>query len=221
MIKSYKTMRYGKGPMVYPIVKRVWDVLLAVIGGILFFPFGLIVAILIKIESKGSVFFRQNRVGMDCKIFSIFKFRTMRIETEMIGKPLSDMQRMTKIGNFLRRTSLDEIPQILNIIKGDMSFIGPRPLLVEYIPRYTEYQMRRHEVKPGISGWAQVNGRNAIEWAEKFAYDVWYVDHMSFKTDFRILLFTIKVIIQKSGVNQSNQETMMTFIGNEHDRRTL
>ncbi len=204
--------------MIYPAIKRVIDTVFAIIGTVLFLPFGLIIAILIKIESKGPVFFRQRRVGKGCRIFCILKFRTMRTETEKDGKPLSDMERMTRIGDILRKTSLDEVPQFINVILGDMSFIGPRPLLVEYIPRYTEFQMRRHEVKPGISGWTQVKGRNALEWEEKFTYDVWYVDHMSFITDVKIFFLTIKTIFKRTGVNQSKQDTMPLFKGSKHSR---
>lgn len=201
------------------MIKRILDLFFALLIGVIFLPFGLIISICIMMESEGPVFFQQERVGKNCKIFRIYKFRTMRRETKRGEKSLSDMERMTKVGTFLRKTSLDEMPQILNILKGDMSFIGPRPLLVEYISRYTEYQMRRHEVEPGISGWAQVNGRNAISWEEKFEYDVWYVNHNSFFLDCKIFLRTIWTLFNRLGVNKSSGVTMEEFLGKEqtHD----
>lgn len=199
----------------YRYVKRILDLLFAVVGGVVFLPFGLLIAALIKLDSKGPALFRQERVGKDCRVFKIYKFRTMKMEAVQDGQPLSDMERMTRVGNVLRKFSLDEMPQIINIIKGEMSFIGPRPLLVEYIPRYTTQQMRRHEVLPGITGWAQVNGRNAVEWEKKFEHDVWYVEHISLRTDIRILLRTIKVIFMRTGINSSRDSTMPVFMGTE------
>ena len=167
-----------------------------------------------KISDGGSVIFKQRRPGKDGKIFTVYKFRTMSEKTEdENGRELSDVERMTKIGSFLRKTSLDELPQLFNVLKGDMSFIGPRPLLCEYLELYTPYQMRRHEVLPGISGLAQVNGRNAITWEEKFDYDVYYVDHMSFWLDLRILFKTIKNTLKRADINCSDNNTMEKFRG--------
>jgi len=172
----------------------------------------LIATMAIKAEDpKGPVLFRQKRPGKDAKIFEIYKFRTMKVETERDGRKLSDMERMTKVGSVLRKTSIDELPQLFNIIKGEMSFIGPRPLLVEYLKYYSCEQMRRHEVIPGISGWAQVNGRNATTWEERFKNDVWYVDNVSFKLDFRIFFMTIYNILSRKGINNSEDDTMPIF----------
>lgn len=176
----------------------------------------LIATMAIKAEDpKGPVLFRQKRPGKDAKIFEIYKFRTMKVETERDGRKLSDMERMTKVGSVLRKTSIDELPQLFNIIKGEMSFIGPRPLLVEYLKYYSREQMRRHEVIPGISGWAQVNGRNATTWEERFKNDVWYVDNVSFKLDFRIFFMTIYNILSRKGINNSEDDTMPIFDGNK------
>lgn len=199
----------------YPTVKRALDILLALVIGILFLPFGGLIALWIKLDSKGPVLFRQERPGMHCKLFTIYKFRTMRVEIEQDGAPLADMDRMTRAGRILRRLSLDEFPQMINILKGDMSFIGPRPLLVEYLPRYSISQMRRHEVRPGITGWAQVNGRNAISWEEKFELDVWYVEHISFGLDCKILLRTIGAVFSRKGINNSKEVPMPKFMGQE------
>lgn len=176
----------------------------------------LIAAIAIKIEdSKGPVLFKQEQPGKDAKIFEVYKFRTMRVETERNGKPLSDMERMTKVGLFLRKTSIDELPQLFNIIRGEMSFIGPRPLLVQYLQYYSPEQMRRHEVTPGISGWAQVNGRNAISWEEKFEHDVWYVENQSFLLDFKIFWLTIYNVVNRKDIDQSENDTMEDFMGSQ------
>jgi len=195
-------------------IKRILDLVFAVILLILLSPIMLLAAIAIKIEDpKGPVLFKQRRPGKDAKIFTVYKFRTMRVETERDGRPLSDMERITKVGAFLRKISIDELPQLFNIIRGEMSFIGPRPLLVEYLDYYTPEQMRRHEVMPGISGWAQVNGRNAISWEEKFKYDVWYVDNMSFLLDLKIVFLTIYNILKREGINNSKWDTMPLFTG--------
>ena len=171
-------------------------------------------AVLVKISDGGSVLFKQRRPGKDGKIFTVYKFRTMSEKTEdENGRELSDVERMTKIGSFLRKTSLDELPQLFNVLKGDMSFIGPRPLLCEYLELYTPYQMRRHEVLPGISGLAQVNGRNAITWEKKFDYDVYYVDHMSFWLDLKIIFKTIKNTLKRADINCSDNNTMEKFRG--------
>lgn len=196
-------------------VKRTLDFIFAIILLIILSPIMLIVAIAIKVEDpKGPVLFKQKRPGKDAKIFEVYKFRTMRVETERDGKLLSDMERMTKVGSFLRKTSIDEFPQLFNIIRGEMSFIGPRPLLVQYLQYYTEEEMRRHEAIPGISGWAQVNGRNTIRWEKKFEYDVWYVDNQSFSLDFKIFWLTIYNVVNRKNVNNSQDDTMPFFTGN-------
>lgn len=171
----------------------------------------IIAAIAIKAGSSGPILFKQKRPGKSGKVFTIYKFRTMKVEIKKDGNKLSDMERMTKVGNILRATSVDELPQLFNILKGDMSFIGPRPLLVEYLEIYTTEQMRRHDVTPGISGWAQINGRNSLGWEEKFKFDVWYVDHISFRLDFKIFWMTIKNILGRVGINCSKNDTMHAF----------
>lgn len=197
-------------------IKRILDFVFAVILLILLSPVMILSAIAIKLEDpKGPVLFKQKRPGKHAKIFTVYKFRTMRVETEKDGRPLSNMERITKVGAFLRKTSIDELPQLFNIIRGEMSFIGPRPLLVQYLDYYTPEQMRRHEVTPGISGWAQVNGRNTITWEEKFKYDLWYVDNISFLVDLKIFAKTIYKVLKREGINQSDQFTMNQFRGSE------
>ena len=173
----------------------------------------LIVILLLLIANKGKAFFLQPRPGKNGRIFKVVKFKTMTDERDKFGDFLPDGDRITSIGNFIRKTSLDEIPQLLNVIKGDMSLVGPRPLLVEYLPLYDSFQARRHEVKPGITGWAQVNGRNAISWQQKFEYDVWYVDNLSFKTDFIILWKTFSKVFKSEGISSSTSATMEKFNG--------
>ncbi|MFZ5968916.1 MAG: sugar transferase [Bacillota bacterium] len=198
----------------YLIIKRILDFIFALILLLITSPIMVLAAMAIKLDSKGPILFRQKRPGKDAKIFKINKFRTMRIDTEKDGKPLSDFERMTKMGNFLRRTSIDELPQLFNVLKGDMSFIGPRPLLVQYLEHYSSEQMRRHDVTPGISGWAQVNGRNTISWEDKFEYDVWYVDHISMLIDIKILCLTIYNVLNRKDINSSEGNTMPYFTGN-------
>lgn len=173
-------------------------------------------ALAIKIEDgKGPILFRQERPGKDEKIFKIYKFRTMKVQThDQDGKLLADFERLTKVGKFLRKTSVDELPQFFNVLKGEMSFIGPRPLLVQYLPHYTNEQKKRHLVRPGISGWAQVNGRNAISWEEKFELDIWYVEHLSLKVDIKIVYLTIMRILMRKDINHSGSDTM-PFFGSE------
>ena len=198
----------------YKYYKRIMDFVASLTALIILSPLIALSAVLVKISDGGSVIFKQRRPGKDGKIFTVYKFRTMSEKTEdENGRELSDVERMTKIGSFLRKTSLDELPQLFNVLKGDMSFIGPRPLLCEYLELYTPYQMRRHEVLPGISGLAQVNGRNAITWEEKFDYDVYYVDHMSFWLDLRILFKTIKNTLKRADINCSDNNTMEKFRG--------
>ena len=195
------------------VVKRILDFMIALILGI---PSLLIVAlcyIAIKSETKGPAFFVQERPGYKGKLFKIYKLRTMRVETEENGRELTDAERITKAGGIIRACSFDELPQLLNVLKGQMSFIGPRPLLVEYLPLYSPEQMRRHDVLPGISGWAQVNGRNEISWDQKFERDVYYVDHISFPLDLKILFMTIKNVLQHQGINAGVGETMAKFTG--------
>lgn len=193
--------------------KRALDLTLALI---LFLPAGIIIAlccILIKHETKGPAFFVQDRPGHLGKCFKMIKLRTMIPETERDGRTLSDMERVTKAGRIIRACSFDELPQILNIIAGEMSFIGPRPLLPSYLAFYSEKQMRRHVVRPGISGWAQINGRNGIGWEQKFDQDVWYVDHLDFKLDFFIFRMTIINVLRRRGINASASDTMRPFGG--------
>ena len=194
--------------------KRPLDFTLSLIGFIVISPvFGLL-WLLLAVANKGAgAFFTQERPGKNERIFRVIKFKTMTDERDAAGNLLPDAQRLTKIGKFIRSTSLDEIPQLLNVIKGDMSLIGPRPLLVQYLPLYNEKQKRRHEIRPGITGWAQVNGRNAISWEEKFELDVWYVEHVSFLLDIKILLKTIYNVFKREGISSDTSVTMEAFRG--------
>lgn len=194
-------------------MKRVFDFLLAILLAI---PAVLIVGICyvaIKCETKGPAFFLQERPGYKGRIFRVIKLRTMVVETERNGVRLSDMERLTKTGRFIRACSVDELPQLLNILKGEMSFIGPRPLLPSYLKLYSDEQMRRHDVRPGISGWAQVNGRNEISWEQKFERDVWYVDHLCFALDLEIFWLTILCVLKRQGINAGVCDTMQAFAG--------
>ncbi len=198
----------------YKSVKRVLDFVFSLFALIVFSPLMAVATVMIKLDDGGPALFRQKRPGKNGEIFEVYKFRTMSVRTEdENGRPLSDMERMTKIGRALRKTSIDELPQFINVIKGEMSFIGPRPLLCEYLDLYSPEQARRHEVRPGISGWAQVNGRNAITWEEKFDYDIYYVDNMSFGFDIKILIKTVANVISGAGVNSAEQSTMEKFKG--------
>ncbi|MGB6084298.1 sugar transferase [Moheibacter sp.] len=194
--------------------KRFIDFLLALLGFLLLSPVFLLVCIGLCFANKGKPFFVQHRPGKNERIFQIIKFKTMNDKKDAQGNLLPDAERLTKIGAFVRKTSLDEIPQLINVIKGDMSLIGPRPLLVQYLPLYNQEQKRRHEVRPGITGWAQVNGRNAISWKQKFEYDVWYVDNISFALDIRILFLTLKKVFIREGISQEGQATIEVFRGN-------
>jgi lipopolysaccharide/colanic/teichoic acid biosynthesis glycosyltransferase len=197
-------------------LKRVFDFFLALIGFIIISPIFLLLWICLSIANKGAgAFFFQERPGKGEKIFRLIKFKTMSDERDASGNLLPDAQRLTRVGYFVRSTSLDEIPQLLNVIKGDMSLVGPRPLLVQYLPLYNETQRRRHEVRPGMTGWAQVNGRNAISWPQKFDYDVWYVDHVSLSLDFKILLKTIQKVFKREGISSDTNATMEVFKGND------
>lgn len=195
--------------------KRLIDFTLSLIGLIAISPIFIIVWVWLTIANKGAgALFFQERPGKDEKIFKVIKFKTMTDERDASGKLLPDAERLTKVGRFVRSTSLDEIPQLINVIKGDMSLIGPRPLLVQYLPLYNEYQKRRHEVRPGITGWAQVNGRNAISWDQKFEYDIWYVDNISFSLDIKVLFRTIQKVFKREGINSDTSSTMEPFKGN-------
>ncbi len=196
------------------------DLLTAVLLAMVLSPLMLLSAILIAANRDGPVLFKQKRPGKNGKIFTVYKFRTMSTKLcDKNGRELSDFERMTKIGRILRKTSVDELPQLFNIIKGDMSFIGPRPLLIEYLDLYSTEQMRRHDVLPGISGWAQVNGRNTLTWDEKFSYDIYYVDHYGFLMDMKIFFKTIQNVIRQDGINSGKENTMEKFSGNKETER--
>ncbi|OQP47568.1 UDP-galactose phosphate transferase [Niastella yeongjuensis] len=194
--------------------KRCLDFVVSLIAFSLLLPLFILVTALLYIANQGSPFFVQPRPGKNGSIFKLIKFKTMNDRKDAAGNLLSDAERLTAIGKFIRKTSLDEIPQLINVIKGEMSLIGPRPLLVEYLPLYSTTQKRRHDVRPGITGWAQVNGRNAIGWQQKFELDVWYVDHVSFRLDCKIVLFTIMKVVKSEGVSQQGHVTMTKFQGN-------
>ena len=198
--------------------KRFLDIVLSFVALVCLSPFILIVTILLHFANeRAGAFFFQERPGKDGKIFRMIKFKTMNDRRDENGNLLLDTQRITKVGRFVRSTSLDELPQLFNVLKGDMSLIGPRPLLVKYLPLYSKEQMRRHEVRPGITGWAQCHGRNALSWKKKFEYDVWYVDHLSFLTDLKVIFISIKTVFTREGINGENQEitrpTMEEFNG--------
>ncbi len=188
--------------------KRVLDCLAAFFGLVVLSPIFLFVTVGLFFANQGKPFFFQLRPGKDGVIFKIIKFKTMSDKKDVNGNLLSDGERLTPIGSFVRKTSLDEIPQLINVLKGDMSLIGPRPLLVHYLDLYSDFQKRRHAVRPGISGWAQVNGRNAISWDKKFEYDVWYVDHLSFSVDMKILFKTVLKVIKSEGINAADAATI-------------
>ena len=194
-------------------LKRLIDIVISLSGLILSLPLLLILSVLIKLNTKESIFFIQRRPGKNEKIFNMYKFRTMKSLTDEGGNLLPDEKRISKTGALLRRLSLDELPELWNVLRGDMSIVGPRPLVLIYLERYTPEQARRHEVKPGITGWAQVNGRNAITWEEKFKFDIWYVDNWSLWLDFKIIFMTIISIIKGEGINQPGHATMEEFKG--------
>ena len=197
------------------VFKRLLDVVLALIGFIVMAPIFIILTGCLSISNNGQPFFFQKRPGKKERIFSIIKFKSMNDKKDNTGNLLPYEKRITKLGAFIRKYSLDEIPQLLNVIKGDMSLVGPRPLLIEYLPLYTTSQKQRHVVKPGITGWAQVNGRNAISWEQKFLLDVYYVKNQSFALDFKIIMLTLKRVIKKEGVNNSENLNMPLFTGNQ------
>jgi undecaprenyl phosphate N,N'-diacetylbacillosamine 1-phosphate transferase len=194
--------------------KPVLDFIVSLIMLLILFPFLIFITIVLMFLNGGKAFFIQSRPGKSTKIFNIIKFQTMAEKKDSAGNLLPDEERITTFGRILRYTSLDELPQLLNVLKGDLSLVGPRPLLVDYLPLYNDFQIRRHEVKPGITGWAQINGRNAITWDEKFKFDVWYVDNLSFILDIKILFRTIKKVFKSEDVNCNNRTTMVRFSGN-------
>ena len=196
-------------------LKRFFDFSISLIALTCISPILLVVTIWLHFANKGSgAFFFQERPGKDAKTFKVIKFKTMTDDRDAEGNLLPDEDRLTKVGKFVRSTSIDELPQLINVLKGDMALIGPRPLLVQYLPLYSKEQARRHEVRPGISGWAQCHGRNAISWTEKFKLDVWYVDHVSFLTDMKVIWITIQKVIKRADINEEGQATMEAFNGN-------
>jgi sugar transferase EpsL len=195
------------------IIKRSLDIIIAGLGLLILSPLLIVISLVILIQIGRPVLFIQMRPGLNGKPFYMYKFRTMTNEKDEQGNPLSDEQRLTRLGRFLRSSSLDELPELFNVLKGDMSLAGPRPLLMQYLDRYTPEQARRHEVKPGITGWAQVNGRNAITWEEKFALDVWYVDNWSLWLDIQILAMTVVKVFKREGISAEGEATMPEFMG--------
>lgn len=196
------------------IIKRIIDFTIVFCVLLVIWPFLLLITIWLHFANKGAgAFFTQARPGKDGKIFKVIKFKTMTDERDADGNLLPDADRLTKVGRLVRSTSIDELPQLINVLKGDMALIGPRPLLPQYLPLYSKEQARRHEVRPGITGWAQVNGRNAISWTKKFELDVWYVDHCSFSLDVKIVFLTIKKVFMREGISQEGQATMEFFNG--------
>ena len=199
--------------MIYKYIKRILDIISSLLAIIILSPLLAVTAVLVKTKLGSPVLFRQERPGKDEKIFTLMKFRTMTDERDENGELLPDEVRLTKFGKFLRSTSIDELPELFNILKGDMSVIGPRPLLVEYIPRYNEHQHRRHEVRPGLSGWAQVNGRNTVSWEDKFDMDVHYVDNYSLAMDVKIFFMTVLNVLKREGISSETSATMEVFMG--------
>lgn len=195
--------------------KRLFDFIVSLVALCALLPVFLVTALLLCFSNKGTPFFFQRRPGKNDQVFLLVKFKTMNDLKDSDGQLLPDEQRITRFGKFIRKSSLDEIPQLFNVLRGDMSLIGPRPLLVEYLPLYNDRQKRRHEVKPGITGWAQVNGRNAISWEQKFEYDVWYVENMSFRLDMKIIAMTIQKTLKSEGISQQGHATMPVFKGAE------
>ncbi|TDL92297.1 sugar transferase [Vibrio vulnificus] len=200
-------------------MKRIIDFLISLILLVILSPIMVILGILIKFNIGTPILFKQTRPGFNGKPFILYKFRSMNNQTDEHGIPLPDHLRLTRFGNAIRKLSLDELPQLVNVVKGDLSLVGPRPLLMEYLPLYNDDQAKRHDVRPGITGWAQVNGRNAISWEEKFILDVWYVNHQSFLLDLKILLLTIVKVVRSEGVNSGTNETMLPFRGSDNQER--
>ena len=207
-MKSLMTFRFYSN-----FFKKFLDVSISLIAFLICLPIFLLIIVLLYFFNENSLFFVQLRPGKNGKLFHLFKFKTMNDKLDADGNLLPDEKRLTTIGKFIRKTSLDELPQLINVIKGDMSLVGPRPLLVEYLPIYNEFEKKRHAVKPGITGWAQVNGRNAISWDQKFKYDVWYVEHLSFKLDVKILWLTFLKVLKSEGISGEGSQTMKKFTG--------
>lgn len=203
--------------MIYPFFKRAFDLVASLALLVLLSPLMLVVALLVRVKLGSPVLFRQERPGLGGGIFTMYKFRTMTDERDEEGDLLPDAKRLPPFGQLLRSTSIDELPELFNVVRGQMSLVGPRPLLTQYLERYSPEQARRHEVRPGITGWAQVNGRNAISWEEKFACDVWYVDNISFALDMKIIFKTIAKILAREGISQEGQATMEEFLGTKED----
>ena len=199
--------------------KRLFDIIASASGLIFLSPVFLLLIYLIRKNLGEPVFFTQERPGKDGKPFKMIKFRSMRDAVDKDGNPLPDSERLTPFGKKLRATSLDELPELWNVLKGEMSLVGPRPLLMSYLPLYNEFQNRRHEMRPGVTGWAQVNGRNALSWDEKFAHDIWYIDHYSFWLDMKILFLTVKKVFIKEGISAEGEATMPYFTGNDTDEK--
>ena len=199
--------------------KRLFDIVASASGLIFLSPVFLILIYLIRKNLGEPVFFTQERPGKDGKPFKMIKFRSMRDAVDKDGNPLPDSERLTPFGKKLRATSLDELPELWNVLKGEMSLVGPRPLLMSYLPLYNEFQNRRHEMRPGVTGWAQINGRNALSWDEKFAHDIWYIDHYSFWLDMKILFLTVKKVFIKEGISAEGEATMPYFTGNDTDEK--
>ncbi|HEX8990381.1 MAG TPA: sugar transferase [Anaerolineales bacterium] len=199
-----------------PRSKRAFDLSVASLGLVILSPLILLIAILVRVRLGAPVIFRQQRPGFKEKPFDLYKFRTMTDARGAAGGLLPDSQRLTGLGRFLRQWSLDELPELLNVLRGELSIVGPRPLLMEYLPLYSPDQHRRHDVTPGLTGWAQVHGRNALDWPSRFALDIWYVDHWSFWLDIRIVLTTIWKVVRREGISQPGQATTEYFTGNEH-----
>ena len=195
-------------------IKRIIDFCIAAVALLVLSPLLLVVTVWFHFANRGAgAFFFQERPGKDARIFKVVKFKTMTDERDAAGQLLPDEQRLTRVGRFVRSTSLDELPQLWNVVRGDMALIGPRPLLVQYLPLYSLRQARRHEVRPGITGWAQCHGRNAISWTQKFEYDVWYVDHLTFLTDIKVIWLTVKTVLTRSGISHEGSATMEPFNG--------
>ena len=200
-------------PMYRSFFKYLFDFTAALLGFIIIAPIFVLITVCLFVANSGKPFFFQSRPGKNARIFNVVKFKTMNDKKDNEGHLLPDTERLTPMGQLVRKTSLDEIPQLINVLKGDMSLVGPRPLLIEYLPLYNQEQARRHEVRPGITGWAQVNGRNAINWQQKFEYDVWYVEHVSFLLDMKILWMTVIKVLKSEGINASESVTMEKFMG--------
>jgi len=205
-------------PKGIPILKRIFDLFLTIPGIILISPFILVIAVILWAKQGTPLIFSQLRPGYRGEIFKIYKFRTMRNTRDKQGNLLPDRDRLTGVGTFLRSTSLDELPELINVLRGEMSLVGPRPLLIQYLPRYSKEQARRHDVLPGMAGWAQVNGRNAISWEEKFRLDVYYVDHWSLRLDIRILALTFGKVLRREGISAPGEATAREFMGSENEK---